>query len=141
VPALHLGYLLILTLYLSASDLKLVLLILYTVVTTLHPGSPSITLHFLHALAWRMFHSFALGFILRAQSSNKFLVRHFVKHYYYPYGEDSRSGRKAAVEEAFANWKAIYNMSLCMTYGSSFLLLMIGLRPQYLSSFFQQCPS
>jgi len=70
-------------------------------------------LHFTHALLWRFFHSFGLGAALRAQSENKFLVRHYMKHYFYPRDDI----RKGALEEAFANWKSMYNMSLCMTYG------------------------
>jgi phosphatidylethanolamine N-methyltransferase len=36
-----------------------------------------------------------------------------MKHYYYP----PNDGGVSAVQEAFSNWKAIYNLSLCMTYG------------------------
>lgn len=50
------------------------------------------------------------------------LVRHFLKHY--PYPQRSGSGkssslRKAAATEAFENWKRLYNLSLCMSYGTS----------------------
>lgn len=49
------------------------------------------------------------------------LVRHFLKHY--PYPQRSGSGRssslrKAAATEAFENWKRLYNLSLCMSYGT-----------------------
>jgi phosphatidylethanolamine N-methyltransferase len=85
----------------------------------------------MHALAWRVFHSFGLGLLLRAQSKSKWLVRHFLKHYHYHShggghhggvpGRDL-SGEKeevvqAATEEAFNNWKVTYNISLVMTYG------------------------
>lgn len=72
-----------------------------------------LTVHFVHALAWCLFHSFGLGLILRAQSEKKFLVRHFLKHYYYPQNDHG----KGAVHEAFTNWKSMYNLSMCMTYG------------------------
>ena len=82
----------------------------------LPPLSTSATLALLavHTLAWVLFHSFGLGLVLRAQSERKFLVRHFLKHYYYPRND----GGKGAVYEAFSNWKSIYNMSICMTYGA-----------------------
>ncbi|KAJ7161076.1 phosphatidylethanolamine N-methyltransferase [Mycena filopes] len=54
-----------------------------------------------------------LGLVLRAQGQSKFLVRHFMKYYHYP--ADATGG---AIVEAFANWKAIYNLSLCMSYVS-----------------------
>jgi phosphatidylethanolamine N-methyltransferase len=67
---------------------------------------------FAHAAAWSLIHYIGLGLLLRAQSRNKFLVRHFMRNYHY---SDSGHG---AVVEAFANWKAIYNLSMCMTYGT-----------------------
>ena len=81
----------------------------------LPPLSPkgTVILHFTHALLWRVYHTFVLGLLLRAQSKSKFIVRHFMKHYYYP-EYDNGNG---AVLEAFTNWKSIYNMSMCMTYG------------------------
>lgn len=101
--------------------------------------SSSIVLHATHALSWCLFHSFGLGTVLRAQSEGKFLVRHYLKHYHYPtsgagrtgkygvgrYGEgkEGRHGRddgagEGAVREAFMNWKVVYNLSMCMTYGA-----------------------
>lgn len=102
----------------SATDFSLVLLLAYAVLPTFLPVlSPTsnwfLAAYFTHALAWRLFHSFGLGIILKKQSENRWFVRHFVKHYHYP------SGEEGAVEEAFANWKVIYNLSLCMTYGKS----------------------
>ena len=78
------------------------------------PASAIVPLHFLHAIAWRCFHSFGLGYLLKAQSQSKYLVRHFLKHYYYPTGE----GETGAVKDAFNNWKEMYNLSTCMIYGS-----------------------
>ncbi|KAG8991267.1 phosphatidylethanolamine N-methyltransferase [Tulasnella sp. JGI-2019a] len=100
---------------LRASDFKLFLLIAYSIVFIgLQPLSPDGTqiIHFIHALCWRLFHSFGLGLLLKAQSENKWMVRHYVKHYYYP------PGSTGAIEEAFDNWKGLYNLSSCMTYAS-----------------------
>ena len=83
----------------------------------LPPLSYGVTLAILtvNTLAWVLFHSFGLGLVLRAQSERKFLVRHFLKHYHYPRND----GGKGAVYEAFSNWKSIYNVSMCMTYGTT----------------------
>lgn len=106
------------------SDLQLVLLISYVSILTFLPREMSnkvvLTLHFVHALGWCLFHSFGLGLLLQGQSKNKMLVRHFLKHY--PYPQRSESGKsstlgRAAVTEAFENWKRLYNLSLCMSYG------------------------
>ena len=100
----------------------LVLIIFYGLVLTLLPTlSPASTLilHFSHALAWCIIHYFGLGLLLRSQSKHKFLVRHYLKNYHY----SKDDGGQSAVVEAFANWKTIYNLSMCMTYGriNSFL--------------------
>ncbi|KAJ1303691.1 hypothetical protein OPQ81_008116 [Rhizoctonia solani] len=100
---------------LRASDLKLVFLTLYIILPSILPNNTAT--YFLHALSWRIFHSFILGGILKAQSGSKWLVRHFVEHYYYQ--QDREDG---ALEEAFTNWKQIYTMSLYGTY-TSFVLL------------------
>ncbi|KAF8154235.1 phospholipid methyltransferase-domain-containing protein [Crassisporium funariophilum] len=102
---------------LRATDLMLVLIILYGLALSLLPAlSPasSLILHFSHALTWCIIHYFGLGLLLRAQSDSKFLVRHYLKNYHY---SASDSGQNAIVE-AFANWKTIYNLSMCMTYVS-----------------------
>lgn len=69
--------------------------------------------NFIHALLWRVYHTFVLGYLLRAQSQSKFLVRHFHKHYHYPV----REGERGALQEAFTNWKSLYNLSMSMAYG------------------------
>ncbi|KAJ7454990.1 phosphatidylethanolamine N-methyltransferase [Mycena galericulata] len=100
-----------------ANDTTLLLVITYSVVMSLLPRvSPAtaLGLHFAHALAWCLFHCFGLGLLLRAQGQTKFLVRHFMKNYHYP----ANDGDRGAIVEAFANWKAIYNLSLCMSYVS-----------------------
>jgi hypothetical protein len=82
----------------------------------------------MHALSWRIFHSYGLGLLLRAQSQSKWAVRHFLKHYHYPnegrhlstsgnVDDEKEEVVQAATEEAFSNWKVIYNISLVMTYG------------------------
>lgn len=109
-----------------STDLSLVLLLSYAFLsaTLFHKLSPGGALfcHFVHALGWRVFHSFGLGTLLKKQSENRWLVRHFLKHYAYPAGEDG------AVQDAFTNWKATYNLSLSMTYGEP-----SSNRPIYLS--------
>ncbi|KAF8510469.1 phosphatidylethanolamine N-methyltransferase [Hysterangium stoloniferum] len=102
-----------------ASDVKLVLLLGYALCFSfLQPGFSStrthLAYHFVHALAWRFFHSFGLGLLLKAQSESKFLVRHFITHYHYP----GKQAGQDAIREAFNNWKSLYNLSLCMTYAS-----------------------
>ena len=98
----------------------LVLIIFYSLAFTLLPTSTlsptgTLVLHFCHALGWCIIHYFGLGLLLRAQSKNKFLVRHYLKNYHY----SKDDGGQGAVVEAFANWKTIYNLSMCMTYGKS----------------------
>ena len=98
----------------------LVLLISYILVASCLPimsHRATLALHFAHACAWCIFHSFGLGLLLRAQSQSKFLVRHFLKNYPYPVNDKG----DGAVQEAFTNWKSLYNMSLCMTYSVYFL--------------------
>ncbi|OCF30914.1 phosphatidylethanolamine N-methyltransferase [Kwoniella heveanensis BCC8398] len=112
-----------------ATDFALTLLITYALSTLIPPLSPRFALagHFLHALLWRLFHSYGLGLLLRAQSKSKWLVRHYLKHYHYPgdgtfdeddEGEAKESVVKRATEEAFGNWQVVYNVSLVMTYVS-----------------------
>jgi phosphatidylethanolamine N-methyltransferase len=78
------------------------------------PLLTSAGLQFGHALTWTLFHTLGLGLLLKAQSASKFLVRHFLKHYHYP----SRDVSRGAVREAFVSWKTVYNLSMCMSYGS-----------------------
>ncbi|KAJ3742832.1 phospholipid methyltransferase-domain-containing protein [Lentinula detonsa] len=107
---------------LRAPDALLVVLITYAALFTLLPSSvftshsSLVAVHFIHALVWCLFHVFGLGLLLRAQSENKFLVKHYMKNYHYTFGNEE--GAKGAIVEAFSNFKAIYNASLCMTYVS-----------------------
>ena len=94
----------------------LVLVITYAAAMALVPTlstRASLVLHFIHALTWVFIHYVGLGQLLRAQSENKFMVRHFLKNYHYP----EKDVGQGPIIEAFTNWKAIYNMSMCMTYG------------------------
>ncbi|OAX36929.1 hypothetical protein K503DRAFT_268559 [Rhizopogon vinicolor AM-OR11-026] len=102
---------------LRSSDAMLALLMVYVVSASSLPAlscHATLMLHFAHACAWCIFHSVGLGVLLRAQSKSKFLVRHFLKNYHYPPGDRGQG----AVQEAFTNWKSLYNVSLCMTYTS-----------------------
>ncbi|KAF8970716.1 phosphatidylethanolamine N-methyltransferase [Flammula alnicola] len=103
---------------LRATDAMLLLVIIYGLALSFIPKlSPktSLILHFIHALTWCTIHYFGLGLLLRAQSDNKFLVRHYLKNYHYDY---IQNGGQNAIIEAFSNWKTIYNLSMCMTYVS-----------------------
>ncbi|GAA5937887.1 hypothetical protein JCM1841_003868 [Sporobolomyces salmonicolor] len=101
-----------------ARDLSFALLLIYAILPPFLPAMAhrtQIALLFLHALLWRLFHTVGLGLALKKQSERHWIVRHFVKHYHY-------EGEGEAVKDAFGNWKAVYNLSLCMTY-ASFLAL------------------
>lgn len=97
----------------SNRDLAFALLAFYGSLAMILPPmsrNKQIGLAFANALAWRVFHTFGLGLALKAQSESKWIVRHFLKHYHY-------EGSAGPVEDAFDNWKATYNLSLCMSYG------------------------
>ncbi|PWN18592.1 hypothetical protein BCV69DRAFT_288370 [Microstroma glucosiphilum] len=98
---------------LRGTDFLLVVCGLYAVVPLMLPATMGpktrLALYFTNALAWRVFHSGALGLLLKAQSESKWMVRHFLKHYNY----DDPS---EAVFEAFGSFKTIYNASLVMCY-------------------------
>lgn len=107
-----------------APDFATVLVIVYTVAflfvipaitARTDSAAPLITVAFVHALAWRVFHSVGLGLALKAQSERRWIVRHFIKHYLY-------DAQGEAVRNAFDNWKSTYNLSLCMTYLSTGML-------------------
>ncbi|KAF5376745.1 hypothetical protein D9615_007890 [Tricholomella constricta] len=99
-----------------ANDTMLVLILTYSLVMAFMPcfsEAAMLRVHFVHALAWCLIHYVGLGHLLNAQSKNKYMVRHFLKNYHYL----SNDGN-GAIMEAFSNWKAIYNLSMCMTYVS-----------------------
>jgi phosphatidylethanolamine N-methyltransferase len=99
-----------------AADFQLLLLLIYAVGLAVLPAPGGPRAFFVHALGWTLFNTFGLGLLLRAQGERKALVRHFVQHYHYP----AQDGARGAVREAFANWKQLYNTSMCMTYGARF---------------------
>lgn len=102
---------------LRANDAMLVLIVTYGLAISFIPrlsDKATLVAHFIHTFSWLIIHYVGLGLLLKAQSENKFLVRHFVKHYYY----SPNDGGKGAITEAFNNWKVIYNLTLCMTYVS-----------------------
>ncbi|THH19165.1 hypothetical protein EW146_g1941 [Bondarzewia mesenterica] len=102
-----------------ASDFMLLLALFYPLLFAFLPPlsqGAALGLHFIHSLFWCIFYYVGLGLVLQGQSKEKFLVRHYMKHYYYP----ERDGGKGAVQETFNNWKVIYNLSMCMTYASCF---------------------
>ena len=103
----------------SATDAMLVLLVFYGLAFAFLPTfsqRTSLIVHFAHALVWCLIHYFGLGLLLRAQSDHKFLVRHYLKNYHYDHAQSDRG--QNAVIEAFANWKTLFNLSMCMTYVS-----------------------
>ena len=106
-----------------AQDFMLLLAMAYPLLTTVLPTHilTSAGLHFGHALSWTIFHTLCLGLVLRAQSTRKFLVRHFLKYYHYPAGDVSRG----ATREAFSSWKAVYNLSMCMSFGPCTLFVIV----------------
>ena len=106
-----------------APDFMLGLVVVYGVALAVLPPLSTqgqIALHFTHALLWRVYHTFVLGSLLKAQSKSKFLVRHFLKHYYYP--DSTLASGQGAVQDAFTNWKALYNTSMVMTYGGCYYI-------------------
>lgn len=101
------------SLSLSNRDLAFAVLAFYAILVTVLPPTTrhaQITLAFVNALLWRIFHTFGLGLALKYQSEQKWIVRHFLKHYHYEADGEP-------VQDAFSNWKATYNLSLCMSYG------------------------
>lgn len=61
------------------------------------------TFFVINAVAWRLWYSIGIGFILDRQSNKKRWTRHFVK-----YGEST--------EEAWRQWKGLYHLSMTMAY-------------------------
>ncbi|KAI7880063.1 hypothetical protein K492DRAFT_130620 [Lichtheimia hyalospora FSU 10163] len=87
-----------------STDLASAVLMIYSVITPLIIGGKMGTAFAVaQAVFWRIFHTYGLGALLHAQSERKWFTRHFVK-----WG--------GGVDQAFQNWKSIYNLSLSMTY-------------------------
>lgn len=90
-----------------STDYAAGMVILYSIVTPMF-SSRGVTIAVVQAFIWRLIHSLGTGGLLAAQSNNKYITRHFIK-----WG--------GGVQEAFQNWKSIYNLSLCMTYVTFFV--------------------
>lgn len=90
---------------LRSSDIFMLLIMLYSVMTVfmdLHP-----IFYIVQAVIWRCVHSFGLGYILYCQSFDKgWIATYFEKGY--------------TKQQAFRNWKKIFNLSLTMTWVSFF---------------------
>ncbi|KAI9244726.1 phospholipid methyltransferase-domain-containing protein [Sporodiniella umbellata] len=92
-----------------ATDVVSALIILYGFLAPLViPGKFGVAIAIWQAFFWRFLHSIGNGVLLRAQSDNKFLTRHYIK-----WG--------GTVREAFRNWKSLFNLTLTMTYVSFFV--------------------
>ena len=101
----------------------------YSVIPSSASYQTKIVLHTIHVIIWRLIHSLGLGILLRLQSEKKFMVRHYLKNYFYP--EDG----SAAIAEAFDNWKQMYTLSLSMTYGSFRVQILVLLLMRFIVSF------
>ncbi|KAI8085944.1 phospholipid methyltransferase-domain-containing protein [Gilbertella persicaria] len=92
-----------------ATDFVTVIVMIYAaVMPLLLPGRTGVVVAIFQAFFWRSVYSFGNGVILRSQSNNKFFTRHFIK-----WG--------GGAQEAFRNWKSIYNFTLCMSYTTFFI--------------------
>ncbi|KAJ5610967.1 hypothetical protein N7510_007686 [Penicillium lagena] len=87
------------------SSIMLIQLLVFAV-TALTPSTPWYQLLFVvNAVAWRMWYSVGIGYLLTNQSNTKAWTRHFVK-----YGETPA--------EAWNQWKGTYHLSMIMCYAS-----------------------
>eukprot|EP01102_Stenamoeba_stenopodia_P009549 TRINITY_DN2829_c0_g1_i1.p1 TRINITY_DN2829_c0_g1~~TRINITY_DN2829_c0_g1_i1.p1 ORF type:complete len:753 (-),score=210.08 TRINITY_DN2829_c0_g1_i1:210-2468(-) len=86
-----------------SSDIFMALIIAYSSVLTFCNLNPAF--YVMQVIFWRVIHSFGLGYILLKQSNNKLWVLSFLR-------------RGATKQEAFENWKRIYNLSLTLTWVS-----------------------
>ncbi|KAG2173606.1 hypothetical protein INT43_005024 [Umbelopsis isabellina] len=93
-----------------STDFASLLVMIYAAYTPLFAmsGSAGVTYAVGQAFVWRVFHSYVLGGLLHRQSKDKFITRHFLK-----WG--------GTVQDAYNNWKSVYNLSLCMTYVTFFV--------------------
>lgn len=78
---------------------------MYTMALLTPSSTPWQTLFVANAVAWRLWYSLGLGFILDRQSKKRNWIRHFLK-----YGEST--------EEAWRQWKGVYHVSMTMCYAS-----------------------
>lgn len=89
------------------TDSSVILLQIFTfALTALTPSTPFHQGLFLaNAIAWRLWYSVGIGYMLNRQSTKKKWTRHFIK-----FGEST--------EEAWRQWKGIYHLSMIMCYAS-----------------------
>jgi phosphatidylethanolamine N-methyltransferase len=89
------------------TDVSVLLLQGYVIlITAFTPSTPLFQFFFvLNAVAWRLWYTVGLGFILDRQSTQKMWTRHFVK-----FGDST--------EEAWRQWKGMYHLSMTMCYAS-----------------------
>lgn len=86
---------------LRSADLFTLILILFTILFNLLPLPPYF--YIVMVLFWRAVHSFGLGFILHLQASKGWWTRKFLE-------------RGETKQQAFENWKSIFNLSLVMNH-------------------------
>ena len=89
------------------TDTSVLLLQFYLLaLVLLTPSTPLYqALFVINAMAWRLWYSMGVGYILNRQSAKKKWTRHFLK-----YGEST--------EEAWRQWKGTYHMAMVMCYAS-----------------------
>jgi len=87
--------------YLRASDLFTVVILFYTILQYFFDLGDIFFI--IQTIAWRLFYSCGLGYILYRQSKDNNFIRHFLK-------------RGATKHDAFENWKRIRNLSIVMTW-------------------------
>ncbi|EEB05798.1 phosphatidylethanolamine N-methyltransferase Cho2 [Schizosaccharomyces japonicus yFS275] len=87
------------------SDVGLALLSVYSIVLVLFTPNSNYAraLAVGQAFIWRVAHSLLHGFILSRQSKTKAWTRHFIS-------------RGNSALDAWAQWKGLYNLTLCMSY-------------------------
>ncbi|KAI9780251.1 MAG: phosphatidylethanolamine N-methyltransferase [Geoglossum umbratile] len=87
------------------TDVSVTLLQIYLfLLIALTPSTPVFqALFVLNAVAWRLWYSIGLGFVLNRQSNEKAWTRHFVK-----FGESR--------DEAWRQWKGMYHLSMTMCH-------------------------
>eukprot|EP01104_Vermistella_antarctica_P009439 TRINITY_DN242_c1_g1_i1.p1 TRINITY_DN242_c1_g1~~TRINITY_DN242_c1_g1_i1.p1 ORF type:complete len:800 (-),score=263.30 TRINITY_DN242_c1_g1_i1:68-2323(-) len=96
-----------------SSDLFILVIICYVVFLfflDLHPA-----VYVAHAILWRLVHSFGLGLVLHFQSLDNDWIRAYLE-------------RGLTKQEAFENWKRVYNMSLTVTW-AAFITCALRLTP------------
>ncbi|KAK4693187.1 phosphatidylethanolamine N-methyltransferase, partial [Lecanoromycetidae sp. Uapishka_2] len=89
------------------TDISVILLQIYILaLMVLTPSTPFYQALFVsNAVAWRLWYSMGVGYILNRQSTHKRWTRHFLK-----YGEST--------EEAWRQWKGTYHIAMTLCYAS-----------------------